>query len=236
MTVRNERWDWWNKYTRKDELIDMMIVSSGELGRWPDAEEVTEIWPAYTLRMIQEEFGSYDLMRQAAAEESYRRAQGYRSRKTRPAGAPKLSPEQRQKIAEIKARPSPIEKPAAIRESMLPERPIQAEVPRDTQTETVPMVVLGMSQPVQLVVQSSQTVSQPTMQPQRRKCGRKPTYSDEQLLGLLRQMVSENNGQVPTMAQAKVFLKQQEGAPSLMTMTNRLGPMAGWERKLEEAS
>lgn len=211
MSRLNGRWDWWNEYTEKDELLDCMIILEEKLGRWPTMEEVTEIWPDYTRRNLQGKFGSYETAKSEAARKVYYRAQGYRTRENPNSRRKKLTQEQVQKIAEILARPRPTTTPKPEQRQEAPQPVIETQIPEKSLPERL------------------ETVSQA------KKRGRKQTYSDAQLLVIAKQMIAMNGGQVPTMAQARAFLRQQTG-PSLITMTNRLGPMAGWESRLKEVS
>lgn len=112
--ILNERWDWWNQYTDRDELLDCLIKLDRELERWPKHEEVTEVWPRYTLMEIQRKFGAYDLAIEAARDRVYSLAHGYLTRER--VREVVLTPEQRWVIAEIKARTKPETKAETVRQ------------------------------------------------------------------------------------------------------------------------
>ncbi len=212
--ILSGRWDWWNEYTDKDRVVDCLNMLSDELGRWPTCEEVTEVWPEYTLQFIQAKFGSYDTVRAEAHDKIYRKNQGYRVKES----SVKIvfTEEQERVIEEIKKRPQVEKKPTITPQ---PTEDVKTEIPMGRLTTTVPR----------------ESVRFESRQPKKRP-GRKPTFSDAQLMGFLRQIVVANGGEVPTTARAKELLREQPGAPSLMTMTNRLGPITSWESRLENAS
>lgn len=223
-TISSGRWDWWNEYTEKDKVVDCLNMLSEALGRWPAHEEVTEVWPEYTLRFIQDRFGSYDTVRAEAADKVYRRNQGYRVKRSPRKLA--FTGEQMLIIAEIRERSQVAEK---RRTHIEPKVQITEEMRPQDMRNSIPT-------PQPTNYGQVQTRSAKTEPKQGARPGRKPTFSEEQLMGFLRAIVTANGGEVPTAVRAKQLLRQQKGAPSLMTMTNRLGPMSGWEQRLKNAS
>lgn len=219
-TILSGRWDWWNEYTAKDKIVDCLIMLSDMLGRWPNYKEVAEVWPEYTLRSIQEQFGTYDALKSEVGNKLYRKRQGYRVKES-PIRLT-FTAEQLLVIREIVQRPrdEPKKRPQA--------EPAKQLRSRDDKPMTTPKStkVTQTEIPMRTLAPLEQKKTRP---------GRKPTFSDEQLLAFLRQIVAANDGAIPTAVRAKELLRKQNG-PSLMTMTKRLGPMSGWERRLENAS
>lgn len=164
--MASERWDWWNEYTAKDEMLDCLIALYKKLGRWPEHKEVTEVWPQYPLAEIQAKFGAYNLAIEAARGRLCAIAQGYRVR-----------------------------------------RP-----PQKTQQEIINHI-------------------QPTI-----RQGRGPKYSDEQLLEFVRKIIEANGGELPTTGTAMYHLRRMADAPSIATLTKRIGPIAEWKKKLNQES
>lgn len=243
--ILGERWDWWNEYTEKDKILDCLIVFSRKLGRWPTYKEVEEVWPEYNLCVLQNKFGSYDKAQSAAAEKIYYSQSGHCVRMR--LDEVRLSRKQVKQIAEIAARPGITAREGAVR---------LEPVAREGVTRLEPVVREGVTRletPMQAgAVAPMEEKSETTLKPtsgacdtvgssanerprEKRRPGRRPTYSDAQLIGFVRKMVAANSGKVPTAKCAKEFLCEQPGAPSLMTLTNRLGPISSWERRLEEA-
>lgn len=234
-TISSGRWDWWNEYTEEDRIVDCLNTLSDALGRWPKPEEVIEVWPEYTLRFLQNKFGSYDKIKEKACSKIYCKNQGYPIKQS-----PKkitFTGEQMRIIAEIKKRPQTEQKPTPTPQttSMQPE---PKAVPKVARPEPV-QLGWGASSTSRAALSATQLASSrrtpARVEPERARPGRRPTFSDEQLLGCLRRIVAANGGEVPTWAHAKELLRQQPGSPSLVTLTNRIGPITSWKTKLEDA-